>query len=72
MNKIMILNDEETFTGLDGCMEADVLWDGDVDGHLSDEEWDAKVEELEATHGPLWQEPEYEIIAKIVKVYTAD
>ena len=72
MNKIMILSDGETFAGLDGCMEAEVLWDETKDGFLTPEEFDAKVEEYEAESDDIWAELEYGIIAKVYKVYKQD
>lgn len=71
INEIMILNDGETFTGLEGCVRAEVLYDQDIDGTLTEEQWDEKVEALEMANddGTIWEDAEYGIIAKIVERY---
>lgn len=62
-NKIIILNDGETFSDLNGCVVAEVLWTGD-----DPDDFDAQVDELYEVHGDdLWESAEDGIIAKIVK-----
>lgn len=61
-SKIVVLNDGETFSDLNGCVVAEVLWTGD-----DPDEFDEKLDELYEVYGEdLWESAEDGIIAKIV------
>jgi len=63
-SKIVVLNDGETFSDLNGCVVAEVLWTGD-----DPDEFDEKLDELYEVYGEdLWESAEDGIIAKIVSI----
>ena len=66
---IMVLDDGETYSGLNGCVTAKVLIDDDE--AFSEKTWDTLVKAASEAHGEenLIVLEEYNLIAKVVKVH---
>ena len=71
-NYVMVLNDGETYTGLDGSCIARVLWDNSLapeHERLNDEEFEALVKSYKDKNYEIWIDEDGFLIAQIVTVF---
>ncbi len=65
-NSIVVLNDGETYAGLDGCFVAEVIFDGFRDTGAESQQTYEQAEIL-YSGDEYWHDPEGQIIAKIIR-----
>ena len=72
-NYVMVLNDGETYTALNGCCVGLVLWDNDLaseEEKMDDVEFEALVKSYESKlNMNIWVDREGFTIAEIVSVF---